>query len=230
MYLKKSKKYQFTRIFLSVNNQKKMNQEFRQQLENEKRRLDQMSRDELLEKNAEYCYNKEEDILSFDEWRDIENMSTEEKEKLTADQWRELETISTEKLRSIVGILDEDLFTLFRASNGRRYCHLLQELFQYIKVSAIAVEPRTRRPYTRDERLMITTAMKVFFPDKIEEIREAERFIDRVLPPTRGSWWHLSFESTSHPPTHVQRSYSPLPFLPPSTTSDPPSTTSNPPS
>lgn len=134
----------------------------RMNLENEKRELQNLSRTELEDRIQQYCYNSNIDILTQ----------------------QEFSTFDEDELRTMVSILNDDLFTLFRDHrtdpsnpNDKRYCHLLKELFEYIRAHAISVEPITRRPYTTNERRMIIDAMKVFFPERMEEIIDAEQFV-----------------------------------------------------
>lgn len=41
-------------------------------IENEKRALDKMSKGELIDRISEYCFNKEQDNISFEDWNDLE--------------------------------------------------------------------------------------------------------------------------------------------------------------
>ena len=141
---------------------------FRSHLEEEKRQLEQLSRTELEDRITRYCFDSKIDLLTLEE----------------------LAGLDDDVLRTMVSLVDDELFTLFRDhrrdannENDKRHCHLLKSLFDYIKVQAIAVEPITRRPYSVDERMMILTAMKVFFPERMEEIRQAEEFVVQHIPP-----------------------------------------------
>lgn len=115
------------------------------------------TRDQLLHRIAEVCYNDqfEDPLPPHTKWQDM----------------------TTEQLRTVVSLVDEELFTLFHRSKERRRCSLLETLYDYIKIRGIAFNPMNdNRPFTRHERSTIFTAMKAFFPDRMDEIEKAEHF------------------------------------------------------
>lgn len=128
------------------------------------------TRAELLEKIAEVCFNHEEPN-DHDEWdrRDANGQPI----------------YSDDDLRTVVVLTNqEEFFTLLQypritRNRGKGHCFLLERLYDFIRIRAITNNPVTGIPLTESQKARIINAMKTFFPDRMEEILAAERFVNR---------------------------------------------------
>ena len=58
--------------------------------------------------------------------------------------------METDELRTVVSLVSEELFTLFRSSEGQRHCYILGQLYDYVKLRSITVDPLTGRRHTTE--------------------------------------------------------------------------------
>lgn len=124
------------------------------------------SRPELLQRIAEVCYNSEEPF-DHEEWDSVEEDGQPK--------------YSDDDLRSVVALTNEELFTLFQPIQGKGHCYLLKRLYDYIRIRAITVNPLTLQPLTQMQRTTIINAMRAFFPENMEEINQAENFVNQLF-------------------------------------------------
>lgn len=147
------------------------------------------TRPQLLERIAEICRNHQEPI-DKNTWDSV-------------DERTGLPNYTDEDLRTVLALVNQDYYTLFRRYSIRRYgkgiCYLARNLYNYIRVYVLTYDPLTGVEHTDRQRKSIIDAMKMFArtPGEMQEILEAERFVNSTVVERRRMLGQIQYANSN---------------------------------